>query len=542
MSTKVLTPPQKAPRVKHHNSTDETIGEPNTSHTTPVRSNRNRQKSNKHNHDQNYHSESQVVDSNTDVENQTTGNVTDDGVAGSESAQNMKRKRPPKPKRSPYHGNEGYGSPPYRHSGHAVVPEPVPATTPGPKPMAYAGPTFHASPAPSTLPKPRFFSKSVPADVNESGLQARMEADQRRSPPPVGEEISVPPRNEESPLDFLFNSDREQKAKRSSGVLTPNSSTLDRTDSRESSFGGLSRQHNRQPSAGSGRLFPIELEGSDANASRHGSHPRSPNEIFASNRSRTSPSTLPRARNPYHDQENMTQSLKAKLFGPPGRDPQTGAKATPIRSDYVPEFHSPSPFNRPGPGSRSTSGPATPVQQQQDQVPMLDTYHYGNRNLSPLFKAAQGDTRQRSSGLRQEIASPQQPRYSASSRDAVPTPTSPGRFGPLPHDVSAFSRNYLKSHISNASPIPGGHQNAYTQPVPRYSNPSPSGPLYKYHASSVDLVPNLPDRAPYNPTQPTGYRATSAGASASPDVQDMESRLRQMLNLSGSNGSNTGLG
>jgi hypothetical protein len=73
---------------------------------------------------------------------------------------------------------------------------------------AYAGPGFHHSPAPSSLPVPKFFSKSVPAR-RTPGLQAMMEdsesTDGSQSPSP----------RLDNPLEQLFKADREEKARKS---------------------------------------------------------------------------------------------------------------------------------------------------------------------------------------------------------------------------------------------------------------------------------------------------------------------------------------
>ncbi|KAL8661881.1 MAG: hypothetical protein Q9202_005163 [Teloschistes flavicans] len=130
----------------------------------------------------------------------------------------------------------------------------------------YAGPTFHASPAASSLPMPKWFSKSVP-DVNkESGLQPAMKgtsetsSDQSEdSPTPafaqrVGEEQT----REESPLDILFKADREEKQRQRK------KQELGSTDrNRLAPIPDLDRprHHSRHSTTDSlGPLFPMELE------------------------------------------------------------------------------------------------------------------------------------------------------------------------------------------------------------------------------------------------------------------------------------------
>lgn len=99
---------------------------------------------------------------------------------------------------------------------------------------AYAGPTFHASPAASSLPMPKYFSKSVPNVDKTSSLKTMMEQEapdttsgSEESP---SQEISQPAHDhrarEESPLDIFFRADREAKAKarptKESGTENPN--------------------------------------------------------------------------------------------------------------------------------------------------------------------------------------------------------------------------------------------------------------------------------------------------------------------------------
>jgi len=88
-----------------------------------------------------------------------------------------------------------------------MTPTKAPLSTP---PKAYAGPTFHHSPAPSTLPVPKFFSKSVPS-ARTQGLQAMMEEDDNSSNT-TGSQPSSPP--VEGPLEQLFRADREEKARK----------------------------------------------------------------------------------------------------------------------------------------------------------------------------------------------------------------------------------------------------------------------------------------------------------------------------------------
>ncbi|KAL8647133.1 MAG: hypothetical protein Q9226_006562 [Calogaya cf. arnoldii] len=140
---------------------------------------------------------------------------------------------------------------------------------------AYAGPTFHASPAASSLPIPKFYSKSVP-DVNKtSSMQAAMKeaaelsSDQSDdSPIPafaqrVGEEQS----REKSPLDIFFKADREQKEQQR---LKQHVSSGNQQSPNVSPALIRPRHHSRHSTTGSqGGLFPMELENRESAKTSH---------------------------------------------------------------------------------------------------------------------------------------------------------------------------------------------------------------------------------------------------------------------------------
>lgn len=85
-----------------------------------------------------------------------------------------------------------------------------------PTETAFAGATFHASPAPSSLPIPSFLAKAMDSpQVKNSG-----QANQQPSPPLSDTEVPTPRQasifarevaREESPLDFLFNKQKEER-------------------------------------------------------------------------------------------------------------------------------------------------------------------------------------------------------------------------------------------------------------------------------------------------------------------------------------------
>lgn len=91
-----------------------------------------------------------------------------------------------------------------------------------PSTAAYAGPTFHASPAPSALPIPSFYSKSVPDSPGLKGLKSVKAGPLSGNlcTPPAPSQSANQSQREESPLDFFFKADREEKARARSAVST----------------------------------------------------------------------------------------------------------------------------------------------------------------------------------------------------------------------------------------------------------------------------------------------------------------------------------
>lgn len=105
-------------------------------------------------------------------------------------------------------------SKPYaNHGGSSTPNKNINAT---PIKQAYAGGTFQASPAPSSLPVPRFFSKSLPLHAVPSGLrdmagEVSDTGDGSSSKHVPGKNVEDPILREESPLDFFFNAHRAEQ-------------------------------------------------------------------------------------------------------------------------------------------------------------------------------------------------------------------------------------------------------------------------------------------------------------------------------------------
>jgi len=382
------------------------------------------------------------------------------------------------------------------------------------KAAAYAGPTFHASPAANALPIPKFFSKSVPNEAPKTGLQARLEqepeksdnSDKSDSPPAVQAvaSVPVPERANESPLDFLFKADKEQKAKRQSAglTLTPPAKKSDSSGIQpplaspwQSIYGTGPRNHQRQPSNGSGRdMFMMEIDGREAS-------PR-PKHV-------SPPPPLPR----------LPNRSSSDQYGIPQLSPQATFNNRPQSSGYYPQSHngppmhsmqqqrpamdhSFSPFNRSGPYPTPRSEETTPVAQQQSAYPPQNGLHYGNRNLSPLFKAAKQDPTRPPSNLRQELHHGQV--GMAELPDSSPSRPNPHRQASTEAEKAALA--YLQTQIPNRQAMPA--------------------------------LP-LPPAKPQGPTELEGTGAAPARTGVTPpgvnafNAKSIEDDLKRMLKLTG---------
>jgi len=411
---------------------------------------------------------------------------------------------------------------------------PASAFTPA-KPTAYAGPTFHASPAASSLPIPKFFSKSVPAATSESSLQARLEkeeddtSDKSESPP---QDVATHPsiastatstvpattQTTDSPLDFFFKADREEKSKVNGTTLasTPKSkiaSTLPQSEPAPANhwfsiYGTDQKHHTRNGSNGSGKdLFMMELDGNNA-PTRH------PGASYLDRRASKgplhAPPSLPHQQSdPYLSQYFANQSI----YG----SPNFGKSMPSLAGEVSNSSHEASPCYRPQVVQTPRSAGSSPAPQSNNP------YHYGNKNLSPLFQAAKNDPVRRSSSLRQEVKTDATPELPGS-----PLPDQFPKSSPKSHqhsDASAIARDYLRAHVSQQTRVPdvnpsgfvnvGGTSVATNPPVAPsvHSQPPDSAP-----AGQPSTVPPIRDQTT--------------------NVKSMEDDLRRLLNLgtSGSSG------
>ena len=244
--------------------------------------------------------------------------------------------------------------------------------------------------------------------------------------------------------------------------------------------------------------------------------------------------------------------------------------ATPPRPDTQassgsgPHNETPSPFHDGRSGVRSVSGPSTPAA----APPENPDFFYGNRNLSPLFKAAQGEPSKRNSGLRTEITA-DSPMVAQGMFQDFPSVSSPRAMDP-----NTFSRSHQAApvgvpNVPNAPNVPAGPRRGsvpYNQPYREAPNnprrtpgrqnngPRPSS----YHARHNNAAPpNQPHKAGANgapasvkkpatsmmsfvPASVAAKKHSSsappaAGAppvnSSTPESLALEQDLKRMLNL-----------
>ncbi|MCJ1405125.1 hypothetical protein MMC11_008351 [Xylographa trunciseda] len=238
--------------------------------------------------------------------------------------------------------------------------------------QAYAGPTFHASPAPSALPIPKFFSKSVPVTEKGASLSTMMQEDSSEGlsnksddSPIMQNSLRVSQRSirEASPLDFFFNADREEKAKRSSVVVTGGSNQIfDQVAGTPKSVSPIPehmRHHSRNATGGSmHEIFPLEMDASEKLSPIRAMRPLDPST--EARRPESSPSTI-RTRSTKSEEQAKakTEALKRFLLSPQPQSPSSKLASPLGYLDYS-SSPSPSPLPHHNHYLRSTSATSIP--------------------------------------------------------------------------------------------------------------------------------------------------------------------------------------
>ncbi|KAF2272327.1 uncharacterized protein EI97DRAFT_437087 [Westerdykella ornata] len=279
-------------------------------------------------------------------------------------------------------------------TSHAVA-------TPSRTQAAYAGPTFHASPAPSALPVPKFLSKSVPAKVAACIPEPFLGNSEAASPPSPSPAYNPSHHQAANPtLSLLFKADRDERA-RQNGHAPLSGAFLDSPEQSASRSGNLRSNQDSQMTMNA--LFPIELDGEGQTQSL---------SQFSQNAgahcSVTTPSRMPQgaravpAADPQSFKDPAVQDLlnRLSLSGQEPVNPSSSHVSAHVPSEPSSRHHTPSPFQDRRSPIRSASGPTTPAPSTNE---LQSPFHYGNKNLSPLFKAAKADGLRRNSGLRTEL-------------------------------------------------------------------------------------------------------------------------------------------
>jgi hypothetical protein len=315
-----------------------------------------------------------------------------------------------------------------------------------PSTVAYAGPTFHASPAPSALPIPSFYSKSVPDSPGVKGLKSIKEPPLKKETPSTRNLFTPPSANnpfqrEESPLDFFFRADREEKARARSASSTQTAVAATGPfqppieSPRSSQTPPALPTHSRPRQGHSSRMsasgmFAMELDGEPDAGTTYGPAFSTPyaQRIRAA---RASSEPVQSIEQPCQDPQqslNKSEALKAYLFSDHIGLNLSGATPTPPQNSGSSRIHqNPSAHAT---GLRTAGAPARP--------------YYSNYSQ----EGSSQNSRQsgRTSGLRQEV---------------TPTKTpirTPDRIGPYSHSQPFFS---------NPSPSPANDFNSIlTSPSP----------------------------------------------------------------------------
>lgn len=456
---------------------------------------------------------------------------------------------------------------------HIAQPQPIKPDTPA-KSIAYAGPTFHASPAPSALPMPKFFSKSVPASSQQPGLQARLDQETQQSPaltkqltpPRAVPVLHEPARDTASPLDMFFKADREERAKQSHAstqMLTPPSKPalpVPQTEPAQNSYwsqiyGQGQKRHSRHASNSSGRdMFMMELDNSSG-PQRPGPSPHSPRG--EPSRSATSPSSIPQYQSiaPPSDVSGRAAPTPSHASQLNNIVPMTAPHDSRFQNGAHSAAHEASPFYRPDMQQQyPRSAGNTPVPQHNGSGPNVQDQqhlHYGNKNLSPLFKAARmapgyadSPAIRRTSSLRQEVgaddgASLQNGRvqhesgYSSSDQNITSSNDILGRLRALQPQMQPKaqpSQHHQRTPSQQARPTSSG-------------NPAHDAAALNYLQHSINQQPFMQGPPPQHFSQPMHYQNHHSSApqfhqhatppSKPANVASMEADLKRMLNLGG---------
>lgn len=321
-------------------------------------------------------------------------NVPNSAASGTGAKQKSRNKnRPKNVMTSPITTRTGRNTSPFTGAHSAAVSSSTkPLNTPSA--AAYAGPTFHASPAPSALPIPSFYSKSVPESPGAKGLKSL------KSPPLATPPHVAPPANkfqrEESPLDFFFKADREEKARAHSasqaattaGPFPPPSVSSRQIQTPPTSSSQIQNRPVNANRLSSGGIFAMELDGEREAGTPYGPAFSTPyseriNAVRPNQPNRSAAQQSPGVQMP----SDKSEALKAYLFsGLPPKSEENSTHTSP--NHFAPNgSKSSAQFN----GPKNAGLPHRPNQNGHQYS--LDGNHQNNNSRIPG----------RSSNLRQEV-------------------------------------------------------------------------------------------------------------------------------------------
>lgn len=340
---------------------------------------------------------------------------------------------------------------------------------------AYAGPTFHASPAASSLPIPKFLSRSVPNVDKTSSLKSMLEqetvdttSESDNSPFLDKSHLTQDHRApKDSPLDIFFQADRDAKAKAqaasSAGSNGLRSESLDDV-----------RHHSRQPSDSSLRgMFPLEMDGATPKTADN-TNIKEP----------ITPGSKATTELDYKDEQRRAQTLELKklLYSPTPQRPASSSSRSSTPSQVL---GSPAPNTFPHRGSPGLVPDAISKEQQ--------------RHVALLALA-----QKQISGIGTNNGSATQRPPSSKLRKEMSLPSSPGV---QPPELPASP---IQSRVYKTSTPANGHtqqqQNGYASPY----SPFPSA---------------------FNPPAKPPGEVQSTPSRHSKDAKSIEEDLRRILKL-----------
>lgn len=337
-----------------------------------------------------------------------------------------------------------------------------------PSKTPYAGPTFHASPAPSALPIPKFLASPVVVSATVSEAADLKAAD----PKAAEDEATVEnagPAAVGSPLDFIFKAHRSEQearghrspAKETSQAGTPLASSAPMAENvAPSSYIGHSQNSSQQrrsdrSASQTGSPFQANITNS-ATSPQYAveRHERTPTRATGPAIPQPGPDKGSAARDIQSAPTNKyAQSLIRNLVfaSNPTVPPDPPQRQDSQRTASAPVSLQPQPADLPS--SKTNSEPRKQLSATVSNT-HTEQLHYGNRNLSPLFRAAKGHVERPASGLRKEMSLSSIHGPNSRLQDGVSSPSKQAlqqeHAARAASDADTISRNYLNAHIAAA--------------------------------------------------------------------------------------------